>query len=67
MNDVGAQIEVATLSMAQRQEKLEGQQAVKLVDGAAGAAGQKLPSPPPPPSAPVSVTPRAGSTIEVVA
>jgi hypothetical protein len=65
MNDVSAQIEVATLSMAQRQDKLEGQQALKLIDVA--GAGQKLSAPPPPPSQPVSVTPKAGSTIEVVA
>ncbi len=67
MNDVGAQIEVATLSMAQRQEKLQGQQSVKLIEGAGAAGGQKLSSPPPPPSEPVSVTPKAGSTVEVVA
>jgi hypothetical protein len=65
MNDVSAQIEVATVALAQRQEKLQGQQALKLIQGA--GAQQQLSSPPPPPSQPVSVTPRAGSSIEVIA
>lgn len=62
MNDLSAQIDVATVAMAQRQEKLQGQQALKLIQG---AGAQQLASSPP--SEPVSVTPRAGSTIEVIA
>ncbi len=68
MNDVGLQIGVATVSMAQRQEKLQGAEALKLIEGAGG--GQRLASPPPPsapPPEPVSVTPKAGSSVEVVA
>jgi hypothetical protein len=63
MSDVSAQYDVATMTMARRQEKLEGQQSVQLIDGA-GSAGKGAP---PPPQQPVAVTPRAGSTIEVVA
>lgn len=64
MNDIGAQIDVATVAMAQRQEKLQGAQSLKLIEGAGGT--QQLSSPPPP-AQPVSVTPKAGSTVEVVA
>ncbi len=62
MNDIGAQIEVATAAMAQRQEKLQGAQSLKLIEG---AGGQQLSSSPP--AQPVSVTPKAGSSVEVVA
>jgi hypothetical protein len=66
MSDVGMQVAVATESMSHSQQKLRGAEALKLIDGAAGAGGgqQRLSSPPP---QPVSVTPRAGSTVEVVA
>lgn len=62
MNDIGDQYAVATLQLSQRRERLEGQQTVKLIEGAAGGGGGSAPPP-----QPVSVTPRAGSTIEVVA
>ena len=65
MNDVGAQLEVATVAMAQRQEKLQGAQSLKLIEGAGSAGPRTLASSPPP--QPVSVTPKAGSTVEVVA
>lgn len=65
MNDVSAQVDVATTAMALRNEKVKGRQAVKLIEGA-GGGGQQLASPAPP-STPVAVTPRAGSTVEVVA
>lgn len=65
MNDVSVQIDVATVAMAHRQDKLQGMQALQLIEGAAG--GQRLASPPPPPSQPVAVTPREGSTVEVIA
>lgn len=61
MNDIGAQYDVATVAMAQQQDKLEGAESVKLIDGAGGA------KPSSPPSQPVSVTPKAGSTVETVA
>ena len=51
---------VITTAMAQRNEKLQGQQSLKLIDAAAGQGSA-------PPPQPVSVTPKAGSTIEVVA
>jgi hypothetical protein len=60
MNDIGEQYAVATVQLSQRREKLEGQQAVKLIDGAGGGGSA-------PPPQPVSVTPRAGSSVEVVA
>jgi hypothetical protein len=63
MNDIGDQYAVATLQLSQRREKLEGQQAVRLIEGAGGAGGGGNAPPP----QPVSVTPRAGSTVEVVA
>lgn len=65
MNDVSAQVDVATTAMALRNEKVKGRQAVKLIEGAGGGGGQDLASPPP--TQPVSVTPKAGSTVEVVA
>ncbi|HYD40506.1 MAG TPA: hypothetical protein VEB43_06725 [Anaeromyxobacter sp.] len=64
MTDVSSQIAVAQVQLVQRQDRLEGQQALQLIDGAAGAA-QSLSSSPP--VQPVQVTPRAGSTVEVVA
>jgi len=65
MTDVSGQIAVAQVQLVQRQDRLQGQQALKLIDGAAGGAQQQLSSGPP--VQPVSVTPRAGSTVEVVA
>ncbi len=65
MTDVSAQIAVAQVQLVQRHDRLEGQQALKLIDGAASAAAQQLSSSPP--VQPVEVTPRAGSTVEVVA
>jgi hypothetical protein len=60
MTDVSAQIAVAQVQLVQRQDRLEGQQALKLIDGAAQ-------QPASPPVQPVQVTPRTGSTVEVVA
>lgn len=64
MNNVSAQIAVAQLQLVQRQDRLEGHQSVKLIEGAAGAQQQLSSSPP---VDPVQVTPKAGSTVEVVA
>jgi hypothetical protein len=50
----------------QRRQELEGQQAVALIQGA-GSAVQATANGNRPPPQPVSVTPRPGSTVEVVA
>jgi len=64
MNDVGAQIAIAQVQLVQRHDRIEGQQALKLIEGVAGGGQQRSSSPP---VEPVPVTPKAGSTVEVVA
>ncbi len=64
MDELSAAVTVATTQMAHRNEKLRGAQNVALIEGA-GAVGKGSSSAPPP--QPVSVPPKAGSTVEVVA
>jgi hypothetical protein len=71
-NAIGAELQAATMNIVKSNEKLEGQQALRLIEDAAStaSAGSKLASPPTgntPPPAPVQVLPKQGSTIEVVA
>ncbi len=65
MNIQGATSEQVTAS-ALRQQKLEGQEAVALIQGAAVATQAQSGGSQPPPQ-PVQVAPRPGSSIEVVA
>jgi len=65
MTDVSAQIAVAQVQLVQRHDRIEGQQSLRLIEGATGGAPAKGSSAPP--VEPVPVTPRAGSTVEVVA
>jgi hypothetical protein len=61
MNDISDQIGIAQMQLVQRTTKLEGQESLKLIEGATGGG------PSGPPSQPVSVAPRDGSSVEVVA
>ncbi len=60
MNDVSSQIAVAQVQLVQRNQKVEGQQALALIQGATGQDAA-------PPQQPRSVQPKEGSTVEVVA
>ncbi len=62
----GATSEHVTAS-ALRQQKLEGQEAVALIQGAAVGAQAPAAAGTQPPPQPVQVAPRPGSSIEVVA
>jgi hypothetical protein len=71
-NAIGAEINAAAMNIVKSNEKLEGQQALKLIENAAStaSAGSKLATPPAgntPPPTPVQVLPKQGSTVEVVA
>lgn len=71
-NAIGAELQAAQLNLVKSNEKLAGEQALRLIDDAArtASAGSKLATPPAgnmPPPAPVQVLPREGSTVEVVA
>ena len=70
-NAIGAELQAAQLSLVKSNEKLAGEEALKLIETAATAsAGSRLATPPAgnmPPPAPVQVLPKEGSTIEVVA
>jgi len=71
-NAIGAELVAAQTTTVRSTEKMEGQEALKLIDTAASTAqpGSKLATPPAgnaPPPAPVQVLPKEGSTVEVVA
>jgi hypothetical protein len=70
-NPVGAELQAAQLNLVKSNEKLVGEEALRLIDAATTAsAGSRFATPPAgnmPPPAPVQVLPREGSTIEVVA
>lgn len=72
MNDpVGVEnIQAAQISTVKKAEKLQGEQALKLIESAAQGPGPRALASQTgnfPPPAPVAETPREGSTIHVVA
>ncbi|MGC3996934.1 MAG: hypothetical protein QM767_05160 [Anaeromyxobacter sp.] len=71
MNAIGGEWGVETQSIGNRIEKERGQDAVKLIQSAAGGASSASLETPPtgrfPPPQPVKAQPREGSSIEVIA
>lgn len=70
MNSAAIQLEAAQTGLIQRTQKYEDAAALRLVESSSQGAGQQYATAPPPrfpPVEPISVAPREGSTVHVIA